>query len=167
MYAFTGHLSYLEISMRTADYYIEHLPDDGLAFSDFGAPYTPNVTPQKSSSATIATSDLLLLQAEINNSSSDCNNYRNTDAALPLLKSAVDLALAGEIGFGDFDASTANETLGAVTQISTPSNTSVSRGFESILMHGTANSNPHAGDGTSYGDYYLLEAGNRLLEMAS
>jgi hypothetical protein len=46
--------------------------------------------------------------------------------------------------------STANEALGAVTQIFTPANTSASRGFESILMHGTANSNPHAGDGTSY-----------------
>jgi hypothetical protein len=171
MYSFTGHLSYLETSMRTADYYIEHLPGDGLAFWDFDAPYIPNVTPRDSSSATIAASGLLILQAEIHKSSLNCNSHNYTDAAVRLLTSAVDLALAGEISFRDFDASTANETLGAKTQISTPANTAVSRGFEAILMHGTANNNPHAGDGTSYdtglvyGDYYLLEAGNRLLEM--
>jgi hypothetical protein len=157
--------------MRTADYYIEHLPGDGLAFWDFDAPYIPNVTPRDSSSATIAASGLLILQAEIHKSSLNCNSHNYTDAAVRLLTSAVDLALAGEISFRDFDASTANETLGAKTQISTPANTAVSRGFEAILMHGTANNNPHAGDGTSYdtglvyGDYYLLEAGNRLLEM--
>ena len=90
---------------------------------------------------------------------------------MKLLLSAVDLALAGEITFDDIDISHPNRTLGAVTGIATPANTSVSKGFESILMHGTANNNPHAGDGTSYdtglvyGDFYLLEAGNRLLEM--
>lgn len=38
-------------------------------------------------------------------------------------------------------------------------------------MHGTANNNPIAGDGKSwdtglvYGDFYLIEAVNRMLEM--
>jgi unsaturated chondroitin disaccharide hydrolase len=104
MYAFTGRISYLETSMRTVDYYIEHLPDDGLAFWDLDAPYVQNGTPRDSSSATITACGLLLLQAEINKSPLDCNNYNYTDAALRLLTSAVDLALAGEIGFGDFDA---------------------------------------------------------------
>ena len=171
MYCFTEDISYLETAMRAANYYVEHLPADGLPFWDFDAPYIPNVTPRDSSAATIAASGLFLLQDQINSSEKDCDHHNYTEAAIRLLDSAVDLALAGEISFSDFDASTANETLGATTQISTPADTSVSAGFESILMHGTANNNPHAGDGTSYdtglvyGDYYLLEAGNRLLEI--
>lgn len=102
----------------------------------------------------------------------DCNAHNYTDAAIHLLSSATKLALAGEISFSDIDPSNPNATLGAVTDINTPANTSVSRGFESILMHATANNNPDAGDGRSfdhglvYGDFYLIEAGNRLLEIS-
>ena len=170
-YSFINDPSYLETALRAADFYIEHLPKDGLPFWDFDAPYIPNVTPRDSSSATIAASGLLLLQQQVNRSIRDCDNHNYTDAAIRLLTSAVNLALASEITFDDIDENNPNSTLGAVTEISTPANTSVSKGFESILMHGTANNNPNAGDGTSYdtglvyGDYYLLEAGNRLLEM--
>lgn len=171
MYSFVNDPSYLETAMRTADYYISHLPGDGLPFWDFDAPYTPNVTPRDKSSATIAASGLLILQEHLNGSGKECDRHNYTDAAVRLLNSAVNLALAGETSFGDFNASNVNDTLGAITQISKPVNTSVSTGFESILMHGTANNNPHAGVGTSYdtglvyGDCYLIEAGNRLLEM--
>ena len=53
--------------------------------------------------------------------------------------------------------------------IDMPANTDVSKGFESILMHATSNNNPDANpknfdSGLSYGDFYLVEAGNRLLE---
>lgn len=101
----------------------------------------------------------------------DCNTHNYTDAAVDLLNAAINLALAGEIGFSDVDPVNPNATLGAVTDVATPANTSASTGFESILMHGTANNNPDAGEGTSfdtglvYGDFYLVEAGNRLLEM--
>ena len=171
MYSFTGDISYLDSSLKTANYFIEHLPKDGLPFWDFDALYIPDVTPRDSSAATIAASALLLLQEQIDKSDKkrDERNYKG--AAIQLLQSAVDLALAGEIAFSNFNGSTVNDTLGADTSVSTPANTSVSTGFESILMHGTANNNPHAGDGTSYdtglvyGDYYLLEAGNRLLGL--
>ena len=171
MYSFTGDNSYLDTSVRTADYFIEHLPKDGLPFWDFDAPYMPDVTPRDSSAATIAASGLLLLQEQIIKSDRHCDKQNYTDAAIQLLDSAVDLALAGEIAFSDFNRGNVNHTLGAETSTATPANTTVSKGFESILMHGTANNNPHAGDGTSYdtglvyGDYYLLEAGNRLLGM--
>ena len=115
MYSLTRHLSLLEKSMRTAENYIEHLPDNGLASWDFDAPYIPKVTPRDSSSTTIAASGLLLVQTEINKSSLDCRSHKYIDAAVRLLTSVVDLARAGELAFGDSDASTANETLGAVT----------------------------------------------------
>lgn len=125
-----------------------------------------------SSAATIAASGLLLLQQEIDKTLKDCDNHNYTDSAVELLTAAVKLALAGEISFGSIDSSNPNATLGATTDIATPANTSVSQGFESILMHGTANNNLNAGDGKSfdtglvYGDFYLIEAGNRLLELS-
>lgn len=101
-----------------------------------------------------------------------CDVVNYTRAAVRLLDAAINLALAGEIAFKDVDATNPNATLGAITDIKTPANTSVSQGFESILMHGTANNNPNAGEGTSfdsglvYGDFYFIEAGNRLLEAS-
>lgn len=114
----------------------------------------------------------MLLQQQVKKSLKGCNTHNYTDAAVSLLGAATGLALAGEISLGDIDTSNANATLGAVTDVATPANTTVSEGFESILMHGTANNNPNAGDGRSwdhglvYGDYYWIEAGNRLLEMS-
>lgn len=102
----------------------------------------------------------------------DCDSQNYTSAAHRLLTASSNLALAGEIAFSDIDASNLNATLGAMTDITTPANTSVSTGFESVLMHGTANNNPDAGDGRSYdtglvyGDFYFVEAGNRMLEMS-
>lgn len=124
-----------------------------------------------SSAAAIAASGLLLLQEQVNKSLKGCDPHNYTTAATNLLSAAVDLALADEITFSFIDRNHPNATLGAVTDVATPANTSISKGFESILMHGTANNNPNAGEGRSwdtglvYGDFYLIEAGNRLLEM--
>lgn len=46
IFSLTGDDSYLETAMRTADYFISHLPRDGLPFWDFDAAYIPNVTPR-------------------------------------------------------------------------------------------------------------------------
>ncbi|KAK5167032.1 uncharacterized protein LTR77_007761 [Saxophila tyrrhenica] len=172
IYSLTKDPSYLETAMRAANYFIEHLPQDGLPFWDFDAPYIPNVAPRDSSAATIAASGLMLLQQQIDSCGRAAGAQNYTDAATRLLRSATELALAGEIGFEDIDQAKPGASLGAVTEIDTPANTTVSSGFESILMHGTANNNPNAGDGRSYdtglvyGDYYLIEASNRLLEIA-
>lgn len=186
MYSFTGDESYLRTSMKTADWYLTHLPEDGVPFWDFDAPQIPNVTPRDSSAATIAASGMLLLQEEIEKRGGKLGRERiwpqrgywyvgkgrtnYHDAAVELLKNTLALTLAGEISYSSIDASNPNSTLGAVTDVATTANTTVSKGFQSILMHATANKNPHAGDGTSYdtglvyGDFYLIEAGNRLLE---
>lgn len=46
IYSLTGDPSYLSTAMRIADFFITHLPADGLLFWDFDAPYIPNVTPR-------------------------------------------------------------------------------------------------------------------------
>lgn len=174
-YSLTGNKAYLETSKRMADWFIQHLPEDGLPFWDFDAEYSPNVTPRDSSAATVAASCLILLQEQINKSQGEGkwkgrgrqrhhNGKKYIKAAERLLEASVKLALAGEISFAE------SSPLGAETFIDTPANTDVSKGFESILMHATSNNNPQADpknfdSGLSYGDYYLVEAGNRLLEF--
>lgn len=167
IYSLTGNASYLEASTRMANWFIEHLPDDGLPFWDFSAEYVPDETPRDSSAATVAASGMLLLQEQIAACGCADAKYDYGAEAVSLLNASVKLALAGEISFSDLG------TLGAETYIDTPANTPASRGFESILLHGTSNNNPDAGDGTNfdtglvYGDFYLVEAANRLLESRS
>ncbi|KAF2161423.1 glycoside hydrolase family 88 protein [Zasmidium cellare ATCC 36951] len=186
IYSFTGDESYLQTSIQAADWFLEHLPQDGVPFWDFDAPYLRNVTPRDSSAATIAASGLLLLQEQIDNKAGSGGGWHGQGhwnggrgrrdyraAAVKLLQDVLDLSLAGKITYSSIGPANPNSTLGAVTDVSTPANTALSRGFESILMHATANNNPNAGDGRSYdtglvyGDFYLIEAGNRLLEHGS
>lgn len=183
MYLFTGDESYLQTSITAANWYLDHLPQDGVPFWDFDAPYLPNVTPRDSSAAMIAASGMLLLQNEIDQRAGNGawwrrqghwrNGQRRRDygeAAVRLMKNTLEIALAGKITYSSINVADPKSTLGAVIDISTPTDTAISRGFESILMHATANNNPNAGNGTSYdtglvyGDFYLIEAGNRLLE---
>jgi hypothetical protein len=166
-YSLTGDRRYLETAKRMADWFLEHLPADGLPFWDFDAPYVPDVTPRDSSAATIAASGMILLQDQINKGRrrGRHNRYNYQTAARKLLASTVELALAGEITFAE------DAELGAATYIDTPAMTDCSKGFESILMHATSNNNPAADPkifdtGLSYGDFYLIEAANRLLECS-
>jgi hypothetical protein len=174
VYSLTGNSAYLETSERMADWFIEHLPEDGLPFWDFDAEFAPNLTPRDSSAAAVAASGMILLQEQIDRCEGKgkgrrrghephLNQQKYIKAAKRLLEASVKLALAGEITFAE------NAPLGAETRIDTPANTSASKGFESILMHATSNNNPAADpknfdSGLSYGDFYLVEAVNRLLE---
>jgi uncharacterized protein YyaL (SSP411 family) len=173
-YSLTGNSAYLQTSQRMADWFIEHLPEDGLPFWDFDAEVAPGVTPRDSSAATIAASGMILLQRQIDECRDEDkgqqrghqrhrNQQKYIKAAKGLLEASVKLTLAGEITFAE------NAPLSAETYIATPANTSASKGFESILMHATSNNNPAADpknfdSGLSYGDFYLVEAANRLLE---
>jgi hypothetical protein len=164
-FSLTGNISYLQTSMRMADWFIEHLPEDGLPFWDFNAEYIPNVTPRDSSAAAVAASGMLLLQEQVVSCGYSDAKQDYKAAAMKLLKASIDLAFAGKISFSD------PAKLGAETYIDTPADTAESEGFESIMLHATSNNNPNAGAGTnfdtglSYGDFYLVEAGNRLLEQ--
>lgn len=172
-YSLTHDPAYLRTAQRMADWFIEHLPEDGLPFWDFDAEYIPDVTPRDSSAATITASGLFLLQEQLDKvkgkkgsrkghrGNRSRHNYKK--AGERLLKASVNLAWAGEITFAE------DAPLGAETFIDTPANTDVSKGFESILLHATSNNNPaqdpkNFDNGLSYGDFYLVEAGNRLLE---
>lgn len=165
-YSLTGKREYLETSKRMADWFIEHLPADGLPFWDFNAAYIPNLTPRDSSAAAIAASGMILLQEQIDHlGQKDRPRHNYKTAAEDLLEASVALALAGKISFANMPPR------GADTFIDTPANTIVSEGFESILLHGTSHNNPQQDTGNydtglSYGDFYFVESGNRLLEYS-
>lgn len=165
-YSLTGEQRYLETSKRMADWFITHLPSDGLPFWDFNAEYSPGVTPRDSSAAAIAASGIIMLQEQLDKEGDKHHPHKRPrsdyrKAAMDLLEATVDLALAKEITFADMSIR------GSEVSIDTPANTSVSSGFESILMHGTSNHpNGNYDTGLSYGDYYFVEAGNKLLEPA-
>lgn len=163
-FSLTGDMAYLETSISMANWFVDHLPEDGLPFWDFSADPIPNVTPRDSSAAAIAASGLLLLQEQLDACGYLGAKHDYKAAAVQLLNACTVLALAGEIGFSDLPS------LGADTDLDTPANTPVSRGFEAILLHGTSNNNPMVDSkifdiGLSYGDFYLIEASNRLLEL--
>jgi unsaturated chondroitin disaccharide hydrolase len=59
-YRFTKDVRFLEIAQRAADYFISHLPSDGVPYWDFMAPEIPN-EPRDVSAAAIASSALFEL----------------------------------------------------------------------------------------------------------
>ena len=56
----TGEVRFLDTAKATADYFLDHLPDDHVPFWDFNAPGIPN-EPKDSSAAAIAASGLIEL----------------------------------------------------------------------------------------------------------
>lgn len=57
-YRYTKDPAYLETAKRTARYFIEHMPEDHVAYWDFDAPITPD-TPRDSSASAIAACGML------------------------------------------------------------------------------------------------------------
>ncbi|OZJ05066.1 hypothetical protein BZG36_02104 [Bifiguratus adelaidae] len=164
MYNYTRFPAYLETSRRMADYYLTHLPADGVPYWDFDAPNEPNVTPRDTSSAMIASSGLLLLSTL--QSTPVPNNY--SDAALKLLSNTINMALADPIGWPDAQY----PATGINTDPNVDPKTNTTRGFEAILQHATIDNTPlipassrNWDTGLVYGDYYMLEAGNRAAEL--
>ncbi len=60
VHRYTGDRRFLETAVRAADYYIAHLPEDGVPYWDFQAPGIPN-EPRDASAAAIAASGLIEL----------------------------------------------------------------------------------------------------------
>jgi unsaturated chondroitin disaccharide hydrolase len=79
-YGETKRPELLSAAQRAADYFIAHLPSDGVPYWDFRDPAIPNV-PRDASAAAIAASGLLDLTGYSN--ASDATRYR--DAAMHIL----------------------------------------------------------------------------------
>lgn len=79
-YRETGDARFLATAEQLADWFIDHLPADGMPYWDFQAPGIPN-EPKDSSAAAIAASGLLELST-LTNDVEARNRYRNSAAAM-------------------------------------------------------------------------------------
>lgn len=86
-YYYTKNPLYLETSKRLARYFIEHLPEDQVAYWDFNVPVEKD-TYRDSSASAIAAAGLLELVSHLNESDPDREYFQQ--AAYRSLKSLVD-----------------------------------------------------------------------------
>ncbi len=128
---------------------------------DFDALIEDVANPTRDSSAgVIAANGMLVLSQALAGDGQAGLSARFRDAAVTIVRDTLDFALAREkvrFRLGDGDQLVAEDVVEG------------SR-FDALLRYGTANNNTYArkryaNHGLVYGDYYLVEFGNRLLRM--
>ncbi|KAK2729644.1 unsaturated glucuronyl hydrolase [Colletotrichum kahawae] len=130
---------------------------------DFDAPIQNLSDPLRDSSAgVIAANGMLLLSQALSSVQHHSLSRRFFDAAIEIVTDTVEHSLATE---------KARFVRGDVHRGIMIEDSATGRYFDGILQHGTANNNEnarrrYANHGLVYGDYYLVEFGNRLLNMS-
>jgi len=89
MYKYTNDTNYLTTARRTATYFLDTLPSDGIVPWDFNAPLIPPPRPADSSAATIAVNGLLLLAQQ---ETSEAMKQQWIDGAFTILNNITTLA---------------------------------------------------------------------------
>jgi uncharacterized protein YyaL (SSP411 family) len=148
-YGWTHDSSFLTTACELADYFLAHLPADGVPYFDFLAPVTPT-TPRDSSASMIACYGLLLVHEAMG------HKGPYLKAAMHLLTSVLTMSVATPAIFVVSKEGTLGVEMGA--------------GEETILKNATINNYEFAprrwaDHGLVYADYYFLLVGNKLLEM--
>ncbi|KAH8909388.1 Six-hairpin glycosidase [Coniochaeta sp. PMI_546] len=127
---------------------------------DFDAPIEDETNPiRDSSAAVIAANGMLVLSQALAGAGQVGLSTRFRDAAIALVRDSLDFALAREKA----------RFVAAGSGVATEDVVETSR-FDALLKYGTANNNAnarkrYANHGLVYGDYYLVEFGNRMLRM--
>ncbi|BCS21762.1 uncharacterized protein APUU_22194S [Aspergillus puulaauensis] len=126
---------------------------------DFDAPVDPAELLRDSSAGVIAANGMLIIFQNLLSLGQDGLARRFLNAAVEIVQDTIDLCLAKE------KTRFVSDGKSITVEDSVPGST-----FDSILMNGTANNNQHArrrycNHGLVYGDYYLIEFGNRLLDL--
>ncbi|KAF9880720.1 unsaturated glucuronyl hydrolase [Colletotrichum karsti] len=128
---------------------------------DFDAPIENASDPLRDSSAgVIAANGMLLLSQALKSIQQHALARRFFDAAIEIVTDTLDHSLAEEARL------VRNGSQGEISV----EDTVTGKCFDGVLKHGTANNNEnarrqYANHGLVYGDYYLVEFGNRLLNM--
>lgn len=141
VYALSQLAEFLEVSERNAEYWLAHLPEDGVPYWDFDADLSQPVPwgPQKDSSAgAIAASGLLDLAGQTK-SDEHALAYRNT--ALVMLDRLVE-----------------------------PEYLAIDKpGWEGILKHGVYHTEKNLGvdESVMWGEFFFVEALSKVLERAA
>ena len=173
-YFWTGDIEFLETSIAMANYFIlrlENAPScveirlergERRSFGryvplwDFDAPIVDESTPLRDSSAgIIAANGMLLLSQSLAGLSRAEEGARFLELAVMIVQDTLDLCIASPL---DMDIENGTLPEGPAER------------FDAILRNATANNNAndfgqYRDHGLVYGDYYLIEFGNRLLQM--
>lgn len=176
-YTWTNEEEFLNAAIGLAEYFILRLETSPPAVEvkvsgedrkvgryvplwDFDAPFEDGSSPLRDSSAgIIAANGMLILSQALNGLGDATNSKRFRDMAVVIVKDTLDLCLAREktqLVFTEGDVATEEAVQGVR--------------FDAILKNATANYNAkdhkrYWDHGLVYGDYYLIEFGNRLLKM--
>lgn len=169
-YVWTKESRFLEASCGLAEYFLHRLDTAPSCVGsrgryvplwDFDAPIEDEDNPLRDSSAgVIAANGMLILSQALSSSNQSTLASRYRNAALKIVRDTLDFALAPEeaqLISAPYSHVRAEERLPGVR-------------FDGMLKFGTANNNSqarkrYANHGLVYGDYYLVEFGNRLLRM--
>ncbi|KAL4946948.1 Six-hairpin glycosidase-like protein [Aspergillus filifer] len=126
---------------------------------DFDAPIDTTAPLRDSSAGVIAANGMIVVFQALMSLGQDALARRFLGSAIEIVQDTIDLCLAPERA----------HFVSHGRSIAVEDDTYGSR-FEAILKNGTANNNEHArrryaNHGLVYGDYYLIEIGNRLLDL--
>ncbi|KAL2016682.1 hypothetical protein VTK56DRAFT_3184 [Thermocarpiscus australiensis] len=167
-YMWTKEPEFLEAACGCAEYFLHRLDtapacvDVGryVPLWDFDAPIDDTSNPTRDSSAgVIAANGMLVLSQALAGANQPDLSTRFRDAAVSIVHDTLEFALAREtVRFGHGGEGLVVEDVVDGSR------------FDALLKFGTANNNEfarkrYATHGLVYGDYYLVEFGNRLLRM--
>lgn len=147
-YGWTKDARFLDASRQLADYFIDHLPEDQVAFWDFDA---PKPGPRDTSAALAAAYGMLLLHQHLQ----PLADSKYLASALRIIDGVVAMSMAPPAQFTTGDnGKEAVEFDGA----------------ESVVLDATINNHEFAprrwaGHGLVYADYFFLLIGNTLAKM--
>jgi hypothetical protein len=176
-YSWTGDEAFLDAACGTAEYFLHRLEtapscveqqlDDGrlvgryVPLWDFDAPIEDETRPLRDTSAGVAAANgMLILSQALSGRGRHGLARRFLEASIAIVRDTLDLSLAQERARlvrgreGELEVEDVEE----------------GKRFDGVLKNGTANNNEGAkrrlwDHGLVYGDYYLVEYGNRLLQM--
>lgn len=176
-YLWTQDTEFLETAIGMADYFILRLETSPptvevnvpgkdrkrgryVPLWDFDAPILDETNPLRDSSAgVIAANGMLILSQALAGMGSADESQRFRDMAVKVVADILDFSLAGEKAQIVLDRG----------EVTVRDDSEAGR-FDAILKNATANYNAkdhkrYWDHGLVYGDYYLIEFGNRLLKM--
>lgn len=175
-YVWTNDETFLNAAIGLAEYFILRLetspsavevpvPEENRTVGryvpvwDFDAPLEDGKPLRDSSAGIIAANGLLILSQALNAVGDATSSKRFRDYATKIVKDTLDLSLSREKSKVVYDGSGIS-----VEEVEKGSR------FDAILKNATANYNAkdhkrYWDHGLVYGDYYLIEFGNRLLKM--
>ncbi|KAF5518870.1 Unsaturated chondroitin disaccharide hydrolase [Colletotrichum aenigma] len=176
-FLWTSGKEFLDVALGLAEYFIFRLETSPKSVEfpveeenrtkgryvplwDFDAPIEDEANPLRDSSAgVIAANGMLVLSQALAGQGLNEESVKWRDMATLIVKDTLDFSLAAEKAKFVFEN-------GKITTIDTEEG----KTFEAILKNATANHNArdhkrYWDHGLVYGDYYLIEFGNRLLKM--